>query len=273
MAHGAGLRLRVGHRTAHRRQLDRIGWRNRQGIGDCANQFHYYRLTRTTGSCGADTTRSTTSAAGRRRLRGPARDVPPAGRTLLPHLPPARRRAIQPPVGGRHRHQHPVLRALGPRPGRQGRVRQRIHRTGRCRGPVCRRRMPGPTGREPTPRTELEMVRKRPLPFPPEPLASIGIQATRWSLDRADHSAAGAMLCCDVGRARPRLRLLQNSASATDCSPTVLLAAPNHPRTSSASVSSAGRSWKGVDIMGDRLQDGEKLEVGHSLTSRTGHTR
>ena len=26
-------------------QLDRIGWRNRQGIGDCANQFHYYRLT------------------------------------------------------------------------------------------------------------------------------------------------------------------------------------------------------------------------------------
>ncbi len=33
------------------------------------------------------------------------------------------------------------------------------------------------------------MVRKRPLPFPPEPVASAGIQATRWSLDRADHSA------------------------------------------------------------------------------------
>jgi hypothetical protein len=31
------------------------------------------------------------------------------------------------------------------------------------------------------------MVRRRPLPFPPEPLASAGIQATRWSLDRADH--------------------------------------------------------------------------------------
>jgi hypothetical protein len=25
--------------------------------------------------------------------------------------------------------------------------------------------------------------------FPPEPLASTGINATRWSLDRADHSA------------------------------------------------------------------------------------
>ncbi len=40
-----------------------------------------------------------------------------------------------------------------------------------------------------TARTGLEMVRKKPLPFPPEPLASAGIQATRWSLDRADHSA------------------------------------------------------------------------------------
>jgi hypothetical protein len=33
------------------------------------------------------------------------------------------------------------------------------------------------------------MVRKRPLPFPPEPLASIGILLTRRSLDRADHNA------------------------------------------------------------------------------------
>lgn len=40
-----------------------------------------------------------------------------------------------------------------------------------------------------TPRTELEMVRRRPPPFPPEPLAGMGIQATRWSLDRADHNA------------------------------------------------------------------------------------
>jgi glycine/D-amino acid oxidase-like deaminating enzyme len=26
-------------------QLERVGWRNRQGVGDSANQFHYYRLT------------------------------------------------------------------------------------------------------------------------------------------------------------------------------------------------------------------------------------
>ncbi len=38
----------------------------------------------------------------------------------------------------------------------------------------------------PTERTELEMVRRTPLPFPPEPLRAIGINATRWSLDHAD---------------------------------------------------------------------------------------
>jgi hypothetical protein len=40
-----------------------------------------------------------------------------------------------------------------------------------------------------TERTRLQMVRRRPLPFPPEPLAYLGIQATRWSLARADAQA------------------------------------------------------------------------------------
>jgi hypothetical protein len=39
-----------------------------------------------------------------------------------------------------------------------------------------------------TERTELDLVKSRPLPFPPEPAASIGINLTRWSLDRADHA-------------------------------------------------------------------------------------
>jgi glycine/D-amino acid oxidase-like deaminating enzyme len=34
--------------------------------------------------------------------------------------------------------------------------------------------------------SQLEFVRKRPLPFPPEPVRYLGIQATRWSLERAD---------------------------------------------------------------------------------------
>ncbi len=39
-----------------------------------------------------------------------------------------------------------------------------------------------------TERTALEMVRTKPTPFPPEPLRSIGINLTRWSIDQADHN-------------------------------------------------------------------------------------
>ncbi len=45
-----------------------------------------------------------------------------------------------------------------------------------------------------TERTALEMVRRKPLPFPPEPLAGVGINLTRWSLDRADHRAGNRNL-------------------------------------------------------------------------------
>ena len=171
-------------------QLDRIGWQSRQGIGDSANQFHYYRMTVDNRIVwgGYDAIyhfgRKVDAAYEDRHAT-----VPQARRALLHHLPATRGRPVQPPVGGRHRHQHPVLCALGPGPRRPGRLRQRLHRA---------RRRPPPglpptcastcsTGAH-TPRTELEMVRKRPLPFPPEPFASIGIQATRWSLDRADHT-------------------------------------------------------------------------------------
>ena len=37
-----------------------------------------------------------------------------------------------------------------------------------------------------TPRTRLEMVRRKPVPFPPEPVRWVGIEATRRSLARAD---------------------------------------------------------------------------------------
>lgn len=39
-----------------------------------------------------------------------------------------------------------------------------------------------------TDRTALEMVRTKPTPFPPEPLRSIGINLTRWSIDQADRN-------------------------------------------------------------------------------------
>jgi hypothetical protein len=39
---------------------------------------------------------------------------------------------------------------------------------------------------ESTSRTELEMVRKKPFPFPPEPLRWAGVQMTRKAIQRAD---------------------------------------------------------------------------------------
>ena len=37
-------------------------------------------------------------------------------------------------------------------------------------------------------RNELEFVRTKPLPFPPEPLRSIGINISRWSMEQADRN-------------------------------------------------------------------------------------
>ena len=39
-----------------------------------------------------------------------------------------------------------------------------------------------------TERNNLEFVRTKPLPFPPEPLRSIGIHLTRWSMDQVDRN-------------------------------------------------------------------------------------
>jgi glycine/D-amino acid oxidase-like deaminating enzyme len=50
-----------------------------------------------------------------------------------------------------------------------------------------------------TPRTRLALVRKKPLPFPPEPLRSAGVWVTRRALARADRRQ---------GRRGPWLRLL-----------------------------------------------------------------
>ena len=37
-------------------------------------------------------------------------------------------------------------------------------------------------------RTRLKMVREKPLPFPPEPVRSLAVNLTRWSMDQADRS-------------------------------------------------------------------------------------
>jgi len=41
-----------------------------------------------------------------------------------------------------------------------------------------------------TERTRLEMVRSKPLPFPPQPFKGAGVGITRWALDRADKTGS-----------------------------------------------------------------------------------
>ena len=169
-------------------QLASIGWSGRQGLGDSANQFHYYRL-----------------SADNRILFG--------GYDAIYHY------------GGRVREQYENRPATFERlaehffttfPQLEG-----IRFTNKWAGAIdtCSRfcaffgsarggrvaYASGFTGLgvaathfgakvmldllagRSTERTELEMVTSRPLPFPPEPAAAIGINLTRWSLDRADH--------------------------------------------------------------------------------------
>ena len=169
-------------------QLDRIGWRERQGISDCGNQFHYYRL----------------SADNRilwggydaayyygRRVDPSREDRPSSFRKIARHF------FITFPqlddVRFSHRWSGPIdtntrFCAHWGVAGR-GRIAYANGFTGlgvgaaRFAADVCLDLLDG----QRTERTGLEMVRKKPLPFPPEPIASVGIQATRWSLDRADH--------------------------------------------------------------------------------------
>ena len=171
-------------------QLDRIGWRGRQGIGDCANQFHYYRLSMDNRIVwgGYDAVYHFG-----RRVNDAYEDRPATYRRLAAHF------FITFPQLGDVRFSHRWAGAVDTNTrfcahwglARGGRVAYANGFTGlgvgaaRFAADVCLDLLDD----KDTPRTELEMVRKRPMPFPPEPLASIGIQATRWSLDRADHAA------------------------------------------------------------------------------------
>jgi glycine/D-amino acid oxidase-like deaminating enzyme len=165
-----------------------IGWRNRQGLDDAANQFHYYRLTPDDRILfgGYD-------AVYRfgKRVRASYEHRPATYRLLTSHL-----LSTFPQLEG-IRVTHRWAGAIDTSTqfcafygtGYGGRVAHAAGFTGlgvgatRFAADVLLDLLDGAD----TERTRLEMVRKRPLPFPPEPFASVGIQATRWSLDRADH--------------------------------------------------------------------------------------
>ncbi|GAA2165901.1 FAD-dependent oxidoreductase [Pedococcus bigeumensis] len=168
-------------------QLAALGWSSRAGVGDMANQFHYYRL-----------------SADNRILWGGYDAIYHYGRRLEPSLDqrPATfdRLATHffetfPQLEGlRFSHQWGGAIDTSTRfcafygTAHRGRVAYATGFTGlgvgatRFGAQVMLDLLDGAQ----TERTRLAMVREKPLPFPPEPLAYTGIQLTRWALARAD---------------------------------------------------------------------------------------
>jgi glycine/D-amino acid oxidase-like deaminating enzyme len=189
-------------------QLAPIGWRRRQGVSDAGNRFHYYRLTEDN-----------------RILWGGWDAIYHFGRKVRPEYD---QRAATFLTLSRHFHDtFPHLsdvafthrwggaidtcgrfcaffgKALG------GRVAYAAGYTGLGVGASrfgAQVMVDLLSGRR-TERTELEMVRTKPTPFPPEPFAWAVIQATRWSLARADTHG---------GRRNAWLRLLDRAGLGYD---------------------------------------------------------
>jgi glycine/D-amino acid oxidase-like deaminating enzyme len=168
-------------------QRDAIGWRGRQGLSDIANQFHYYRQT-------ADHRILWGGYDAIYDFRGrvtPERDQRPATFALLAEHFSTTFPQLE---GLRFSHRWGGVIDTCTRfaaffgTAYAGRAAYALGYTGlgvaatRFGADVMLDLLDG----RPTERTELEMVRRRPLPFPPEPARYAGIQLTRWSLDRAD---------------------------------------------------------------------------------------
>lgn len=163
-----------------------IGWDRRQGVADLANQFHYSRL-----SADDRILYGGYDAIHRRRVSPEHEDRTASYRRLAAHF-----LTTYPQLEGlgfSHRWAGAIdtstrfcaFHGLA----RRGRVAYASGFTGlgvgatRFAAEVMLDHLAG----DDTERTRLEMVRRPAVPFPPEPVASIGIRATTWSLDRADH--------------------------------------------------------------------------------------
>ncbi|MGI5160278.1 NAD(P)/FAD-dependent oxidoreductase [Microbispora sp. CA-102843] len=167
--------------------LAEIGWRNRQGIGDSANQFHYYRLT-----------------DDNRILWGGYDAVYHNGGLVKPEYD--QRDATFEKLATHFFETFPQLHGLR-FTHRWGGVIDTCSRFSAFFGTAYGSRLAyaaGYTGLgvgatrfganvmldllqgRVTERTDLRMVRQKPVPFPPEPMRSGVIQLTRWAIARAD---------------------------------------------------------------------------------------
>ncbi|MBJ7460342.1 MAG: FAD-dependent oxidoreductase [Ilumatobacteraceae bacterium] len=168
-------------------QLASIGWENRQGISDIPNQFHYYRLTADNRILwgGYDA-----MYYFRGKMNTELESRPESWALLSQHF----FQTFPQLEGVRFSHawggaidtctRFSVFwgRAMG------GRVAYALGYTGlgtastRFGAEVMLDLLDGRRSKA----TSTKFVQDKPLPFPPEPFRFVGIQTTRWSLDRED---------------------------------------------------------------------------------------
>ena len=169
-------------------QMDAIGWKNRMGLADVGNQFHYYRITRDNRILfgGYD---AIYNFAG--KVDAKHDDRPESFERLASHF-----FTTFPQLAGlcfTHRWGGAIDTCSRfcafYADAHEGRVVHAAGFTGlgvgatRFAANVLLDKVEGLD----TERTRLRMVREKPMAFPPEPLTWATVQATRWSLDRADH--------------------------------------------------------------------------------------
>ena len=170
-----------------RAQRASISWRNRQGIGDSGHQFHYYRLTADDRILWGGYDAIYHFGRG---LRSAYDQRPDTFARLADHFfttfPQLEGIGFSHRWGGAIDTCSRFCAFFGT--AHRGRVAYALGYTGLGVGAsrFGARVMLDLLSDVRTELTELELVRSRPVPFPPEPLAYLGIQATRWSLASAD---------------------------------------------------------------------------------------
>ncbi len=166
-------------------QRDAIGWRDRVGIGDSGNQFHYYRMTADGRILwgGYDASYYGSFNPMHERQGAPFARLAEHFRYTFPQLD-----------GVRFSHAWAGAIDTCSRfsafwgTAYDGKLSYSLGFTGlgvgasRFGAQVMLDQLSG----ERTERTTLEMVRTKPIPFPPEPIRGIGIRVTRRAIDSAD---------------------------------------------------------------------------------------
>jgi len=168
-------------------QMKSIGWSDREGLSDAGNQFHYYRLTKDNEILwgGYDAIYN---------FRGKVRQEYETDAETYAHLAEAFLETFPQLKGIKFTHGWggaiDTCSRFSPFWGQahRGRVAYVLGYTGlgvastRFGAQVMLDLLDGVDNE----RTRLRMVRKKPMPFPPEPFRFIFIRLTQWSINQAD---------------------------------------------------------------------------------------